>query len=113
MHPSEQEHSVSESTEPPVLGEATLEQIASVASEPDAEHPLTGKQVAAVIAAYHNVASGDPVGTMRRNPENGAIALKTMAADGMLIWRISVPDGSQYNDLQPTLTWPILEVGQS
>lgn len=94
---------------PPVLEKATLEQIASVASE-EGEESLTANQAAAIIAAYHNVVSGDPVGTMRRDPETGAIGLKTMAPDGMLMWRVSVPDGTQYNDLQPTLTWPILEV---
>jgi len=95
-------------TEPPVLEKAQLEQIASIASEEG--EPLTGNQAAALIAAYHNVVSGDPVGTMRRDPETGAIALKVAAPDGLLMWRVSVPDGTQYNDLQPTLTWPLLEV---
>lgn len=94
-------------TEPPVLENATLEQIAQVASE-DSEEPLTSNQAARLIAAYHHVVSGDPVGTMRKDPETGAIALKTMAPDGMMIWRVNVPDGTQYNDLQPTLPWPIL-----
>jgi len=95
--------------EPPVLEKAQLEQIASVASEEGGE-PLTGNQAAALIAAYHNVISGDPVGTMRRDPETGAIALKVQDPGGLMLWRISVPDGTQYNDLQPTLTWPLLEV---
>jgi len=92
------------------LEKATLEQIASIATEPDTEVPITANQVAAIIAAYHNVISGDPVGTMRRDPETGAIALKVAAPDGLLMWRVSVPDGTQYNDLQPTLTWPLLGV---
>ena len=92
----------------PVLEKATLEQIASLATEPDAEHPLTANEAAAVIAAYHNVTAGDPVGTMRRDPETGAIALK-VNSEGLLMWRVSVPDGSQYNDLQPTLDWPKIE----
>ena len=93
--------------EPPVLEQAMLEQIASVASEPETENPISASQAAAVIAAYHNVISGDPIGTMRRDPETGAIALKT-SVDGLMMWRVSVPDGSQYNDLQPTLPWPII-----
>lgn len=101
---------MSQPVEPPALAEATLEQIASVASEPGEEQPITGKQAAAIIAAYHNVVSGDPVGTIRRDPDTGAIALKTAEADGLMVWRVSVPDGSQYNDLQPTLPWPVLEV---
>ena len=91
----------------PVLEKATLEQIASVATEPDAEHTLTASEVAGVIAAYHNITSGDPIGTIRRDPVTGAIALKT-SVDGLLLWRVSTPDGGQYNDLQPTLPWPIL-----
>ena len=91
---------------PPVLEQATLEQIAQVASE-ETEEPLTGNQAARVIAAYHNVVSGDAIGVMRRDPETGAIALK-VNVDGLMMWRVSVPDGSQYNDLQPTLPWPII-----
>lgn len=96
--------SVETPTQPPVLQQATLEQIAQVAAE-ETEEPLTANQTAAIIAAYHNVVSGDPVGTMRRDPETGAIALKVVD-NGVMLWRVSVPDGTQYNDLQPTLHWP-------
>lgn len=99
---------MSEPIERPPLQDVLLEQIASIASE---EHEsLTGKQAAAIIAAYHNVMDGDPVGTMRRDPETGAVALKVAASDGLLMWRVNVPDGSQYSDLAPTLPWPVLEV---
>jgi hypothetical protein len=92
---------------PPVLERPQLEQIAQVASE-ESEEPLSPNQAAAVIAAYHNVVSGDPVGTMRRDPETGAIALKVLD-NGLFIWRVNVPDGTFYNDLQPTLPWPKLD----
>lgn len=88
---------------PPMLEDATLEQIAQVASEADV--PLTKNQAAAVIAAYHNVLDGDPVGTMRKDPETGAVALKVID-NGLMIWRISCKDGTFYNDTQPTLPWP-------
>jgi hypothetical protein len=80
--------------------DAALEQIAKVASE--ADESLTVNQVAAVLAAYNNVMAGDPVGTLRRDPETGAIAMRANV-DGLHMWRVSSPDGNQYNDLQPTL----------
>jgi hypothetical protein len=88
--------------------DSVLEQIAQVASEP--EQTLTRNHVAAVLAAYSNVMGGDPIGTVRRDPETGALALR-VKADGLHMWRVSVPDGTQYNDLQPTLPWPLLPIG--
>lgn len=85
----------------------TLDQIAQVASEE--REPITSNQVAAVLAAYANIMGGDQVGTIRRNPENGAIAMR-VSDNGLHMWRVSVPDGEQYNDLQPTLDWPVLTV---
>lgn len=86
-------------------GEQALGQIAKVASEADA--PISPSQVAAVLAAYRDIIGGDPVGTMRRDPETGAIALRTNV-DGLHLWRVSHPQGEQYNDLQPTLPWPTI-----
>jgi hypothetical protein len=83
----------------------TLEQIAQVASE--TEEPITARQAAAVLAAYKNILGGDPLGTMRRDPETGAIAIR-VNVDGLYLWRVTVPDGTFYNDLQPTLAWPVL-----
>lgn len=83
--------------------DATLDQIAGVASE--AGEAITRNQVAAVLAAYRAILAGDPVGTVRRNPENGALAIR-VNADGLHLWRVNVPDGDQYNDLSPTLSWP-------
>jgi hypothetical protein len=77
-----------------------LEQIAQVASEEG--EPLTSNQVAAFIAAYNNIMSGEPIGTMLKNPETGAVAIRANV-DGLHMWRVNAPDGSQWNDLQPTL----------
>lgn len=85
----------------------TLEQIAQVASEADT--PITRNQVAAVLAAYRNIMSGDPIGTIRRDPESGAMAMR-VSDNGLQLWRVNAPDGSQYNDLQPHLPWPIVEL---
>jgi len=84
-----------------------LEQIAQVASEQG--QLLTRNQVAAVLTAYNNITGGDPIGTIRRHPDTGALAHRVVA-DGLHMWRISDPDGTQYNDLAPTLDWPQITV---
>jgi hypothetical protein len=81
------------------------EQIATIAAE-EGEEPVPIGKVVALFAAYNNIMQGDPVGTMRVNSENGAIAVRVVD-NGLHIWRINVPKtGEQYNDLQPTLQPP-------
>lgn len=69
---------------------------------------VTTDIVAAVLtqaAAAREIATGDPVDTVRRNP-NGDIATRILN-DGIPMWRISPADGSpQHYDMQPTLDWP-------
>lgn len=79
-----------------------LEQIAKVATEPDAAKPYTHIDVAAILAAYVNVMEGDPVGTILRDPESGSVAVRALD-NGLHIWRVSNPNGDVYNDLTPTL----------
>ena len=83
---------------------ALLQQIADVASEPD-EAPLTAAQVGAVLAAREAILDGDPVGTIKRGPD-GEIAVR-VNDNGLHLWRVTVPDGTLYNDLQPSLPWPV------
>lgn len=73
---------------------------------------VTKSQVAAVIAAWWALREGDSVGTIRRDPETGAIAVR-VSDNGLPLWRVSVPNGEQYNDAQPTLPWPILGEAES
>ncbi len=81
--------------------DAVLERVA------DAVGDVTVAQAAAVIAAWHTIHEGDPPGTIRKDPETGAVAMRV--EDGPVhVWRVNLPDGSQYNDLQPTLPWPKL-----
>jgi hypothetical protein len=68
---------------------------------------ITPEQVAAVIAAWHAIHDGDPVGTVRRDPETGAVGIR-VEDQGYHLWRVTVPNGEFYNDLQPTLPWPEL-----
>lgn len=81
----------------------TLQQIADVASE-DGD-PLTANHASAVLAAYKAILEGDPVGTIRQDPDTGAIAIRVVD-NGLHLWRITPHDAPVYNDLQPTLPWP-------
>lgn len=60
-------------------------------------------QVAAVLQTWQAVLDGDPVGTVRRHAD-GRIAHR-VSTDGIFLWRVTAPDGDQYNDMQPTLDW--------
>ena len=68
---------------------------------------LTEAQVSSVLEAWNAVKEGDPVGTVRRDEDTGAIAHR-VDADGVHLWRVSTPDGAQHNDMQATLSWPVL-----
>jgi hypothetical protein len=68
---------------------------------------LTPEQVHAVLATWNNVREGAPVGTVCRDPETGAVGHR-VDNDGVHIWRVSLPDGEIYNDMQPSLGWPAI-----
>lgn len=91
------------------LSDAMLTQIAKVASEK--EEPLTPAQVAAVLAAREAILDGDPVGTVKQGPA-GEIAVR-VNDEGMHIWRVSCPDGTIYNNLEPTMfgDWVTIKEG--
>jgi hypothetical protein len=66
------------------------------------KHNLTEEQVHAVLDSWNALRVGDPVGTIRRDAATGAIAHR-VDLDGVHLWRISNPDGSQHNDMAATL----------
>ena len=68
---------------------------------------LDAEQVAAVLGAWQDALAGDPVGTIRRH-RDGSVAHR-VATDGIVMWRVSRPDGEQFNDMQPTLSeWVVV-----
>jgi len=85
------------------LPDAMLTQIAELASEPE-ETPLTNAQVAAILSAREAIIDGDPVGTVKKGPEN-QIAVRVNDA-GFHMWRVTCTDGTFYNDTTPRLDWP-------
>jgi hypothetical protein len=92
------------------LPEAMLRQIAKVASEEGEE--LTMAQVAAVLAAREAIIDGDPIGTIRQGTQ-GEIAVR-VDDQGMHIWRVTCPDGTLYNNLEPTMNgdWKVIKQGE-
>lgn len=68
---------------------------------------LTTEQVHTVLSALETVRDGDPVGTVRRDPQTGVVAHRVMS-NGVSLWRVSGIDGATYNDLQPSLPWPVI-----
>lgn len=73
---------------------------------------MTDAQVQQVIEAWNAVRQGDPIGTVRMCPETGNVAHR-VSVDGIHMWRVTAPDGQQWNDMVPTLGWDcIREVQQ-
>lgn len=74
---------------------------------------LTDDQVQQVIQAWNAVRQGDPIGTVRFEAETGRVAHR-VSVDGVHLWRITGPDGEQYNDMVPTMAWELLrEISES
>lgn len=67
---------------------------------------ISTDQVGAVLSAWRDVLTGDPIGTVRRS-KTGAVAHR-VTTDGVHLWRVTEPDGGQYNDMAPTLKWPVI-----
>lgn len=81
---------------------ATTPAVADAIASQLGETGLTAEQIAQVLGAYNAVRAGDPLGTILRNPETGAVAHRVLD-DGVHIWRCSGPDGIVWNELSPTL----------
>lgn len=95
----------------PVVIEPTPEVANAISAQLGGDNALTPEQIAQVLGAYNAVRSGDPVGTIVRNPDTGAIGHRVTEA-GVHVWRCSAPDGTQWSDLSPTLVgWDTIQRG--
>lgn len=81
--------------------ETLLQRVAEVVGDEN----VTADKVGSVLAAWWAIHEGDPIGMVRRDPETGAIAHRA-EENGIGIWRVSLPNGETYNDMQPQLPWP-------
>lgn len=60
-----------------------------------------------VLATLNAVRAGAPVGMVCRDDATGQVAHR-VDDQGVVLWRVTSQDGAQWNDMQPTLTWPVI-----
>ena len=66
---------------------------------------VTDEHVAMVLTALNSVTDGEPLGTIRKDPVTGNLAVR-VSEGGIHQWKITAPDGGMWSDNQPTLpTW--------
>lgn len=93
---------------PPI--EVTSQVTSAIVSQVGAEN-ITEDQVALVLGAWNSIHNGAPAGTIVRNPDTGAIAHRVQH-DGVMVWRVSAPNGEQWTELSPVLSgWEVLVQG--
>lgn len=87
------------------MPEPTAEVVAAII----ASTGMTEEQVRLVFAANAAVLAGDPVGTARKCPETGDIAVRFING-GIAMWHITplANDAQPHNDMAPTLPWPTI-----
>lgn len=68
---------------------------------------ITDEQVTAVLTTWNTVQSGDPLGTVLRDPDTGNVAHRVVA-EGVHMWHVTTPNGEKWNDLSPTLNWTVI-----
>lgn len=69
---------------------------------------ISREQVHQVLHALNAIQTGDPVGMVRRNPEDGHVAHRVLIS-GVGQWRVTGPGGENYIDMQPTLLdWDVI-----
>lgn len=66
------------------------------------------EHVAMVLQAWNTVLAGEPVGTIKKDPVSGNLAVR-VSENGVHQWKVTAPNGGQWSDLQPTLPgWDVL-----
>lgn len=63
---------------------------------------VTDEHVAMVLEAWNTVLNGEPVGTIKLDPESGNLA-RRVNENGIHQWKITAPDGGMWSDMSPTL----------
>jgi len=69
---------------------------------------LSVEDVRRVFEAHRLVSEGAAVGTIAKDPETGAVAVR-VSQNGLPVWKISTVSGDEWKDAQPRLDgWEIL-----
>lgn len=63
---------------------------------------VTEDKIRQVFACYESLLEGAAVGTVVKDPQTGAIAVR-VAGDGLPRWQVTTVSGDQWTDMQPTL----------
>jgi hypothetical protein len=58
-----------------------------------------------VLTTLDVIVGGEPVDTMKRNPDTGEIARRVLE-NGLPVWWIIPPSGTPYRNMQPSLGAP-------
>lgn len=69
---------------------------------------LSVEDVRRVFEAHRLVSEGECVGTIAKDPETGAVAVR-VSQNGLPVWKINTVNGDEWCDTQPRLDgWEIL-----
>lgn len=72
---------------------------------------VTEDTVRRVFASYDALCEGAAVGTVVKDPQTGAIAVR-VAGDGVPRWQVTTVSGDQWVDMQPNLDgWETISGG--
>lgn len=75
---------------------------AVVTAVAEAVDGVSEDQVRQVLTALAALKEGDPVGTVLRDPDSGAIAVRVIE-DGVPAWKVTAINGGEWRDMQPRL----------
>jgi hypothetical protein len=79
-----------------VISDSVVRQIVENVSD------VTEDVVRRVFASYDALLEGAAVGTVVKDPETGAVAVR-VAGDGVPRWQVTTVSGDSWVDMQPTL----------
>jgi hypothetical protein len=69
---------------------------------------VSDEHVAMVLSAWNVVLNGEPLGTIKKDPDTGNLAVR-VSEGGIHQWKVTAPDGGMWSDVQPTLPgWTVL-----
>lgn len=63
---------------------------------------VSDEHVALVLDAWNTITEGEPLGTIKKDPVTGRLAVR-VSENGVHQWKVTAPDGGMWSDMQPTL----------
>lgn len=82
--------------------------VAAISKQLGEEVSVTTEQIASVLTTWNAIIQGDPPGTVRSDPDTGAVAHR-IVKDGVHQWHVTAADGGSWFDMQPSMPgWTVL-----